>query len=173
LGVLAVVLGGTALFSVFGIVLPMYRAEAFVPNPNHSNRSLIPGVAATEVPARPPVVLLQGSGDITVERWEPEYRTLRANLAEPGQVSVRTFNYPGWTARTGDHALEITTGPIGEIQFSLPAGPELVVLEFVDTPARKAAGWLTVFTSCILAVILGWASVASASSPWGSRWLNS
>jgi hypothetical protein len=164
LGVLAVVLGGTVLFTLFGIALPMYRAEAFAPNPKHSNRSLIPVVAAAEVPARPAVALLHGSGDTTVERWDPEYRTLRVNLAEPGQVSVRTFNYPGWTAGTGDHALEITTGPIGEIQFSLPAGSALVVLEFVDTPVRKAARWLTVFASCIMAVILGWASFTSASS---------
>jgi len=167
------VLAATALFSVFGIVLPMYRAEAFVPNPKHSNHSLVPVMAAPELPIRSPVALLHGSGDIFVERWEPEYRTFRVNLSEPGQVAVRTFNYPGWTARTADHPLEITTGSIGEIQLSLPAGSELVTLEFVDTPVRRVGSWLTVFAVGIMAVILCWSCGSSASSLWEAKWPNS
>ena len=74
----------------------------------------------------------------------PEFRQLRIQLTEAGQLQFRTRNFAGWTATVDGQVVPIREGAVKNILVDLPAGSHLVTLEFRSTPIRRASNWITV-----------------------------
>jgi hypothetical protein len=175
--VLAVVLIAScvavALVSVRLVILPMYRAEAFEPNPDHSNYSLVPAAGSREQPIRPDVSFVEGSGLAQIKIWEPEHRVIDLEMSERGRIGLRLFNYPGWMARNQDGEVVIRTGTLGEIQVELPAGHHELTLEFQNTWLRSLAVVLSLCGAIVAAASLALSSrevLDFARSKRGARW---
>ena len=144
-------------FSIHYIIFPMYRAEAFVPNPAHSNFSLAPIQGSREVPDRPEVSFIAGSGAVRVEAWESEWRSVQLDVVEAGKVLVRTFFFPGWIARLDGKPIDIETGTDGAIVIYAPLGSHHLTLEFGPTRVRSLASALSI---SMLVALLGGAFCA-------------
>ncbi len=112
----------SAGFSFSRVVLPMYRAEAFVPNPEHSNYSLLPIKAGREVPDRPELRFVTGSGIARVDAWDSEWRSAQLDVEAAGKVAVRTFFFPGWIAKLDGHEIVVQTGADAEMVVEVPTG---------------------------------------------------
>jgi hypothetical protein len=148
------VLIATVALSGWYIVMPMYRAEAFRPIPEHYNYATLPRGATREAPKMELAQLSSGAGRITIERWQPELRRLRVELARPDQLQFRTSNFPGWTAFVNGRAGEIKEGRTGNIVLDLPAGEHQIDLDFRSTPIRRVGNWITIVSFALLILIL-------------------
>jgi len=141
------------LFSVIYVGMPMYRAEAFKPNPGHSHFSLLPVTAYEEAVDGPPVIVVSGKGEFSIVKWNSEERIVRMNMQEAGTVSVRTYFFPGWTAIAKDSELEVRPGTDGEILAAVPEGKYDLLLEFRPTRVRRVSRSITLVSLIIVAVL--------------------
>lgn len=129
-------LAGNLAAGFWLVVWPMVRAEAFKPNPLHANFAMAPRQSGRELPSRGEVDWVSGSGRATVERWDPEYRRITIDNDQPSRISIRTFDFPGWSAAVDGSRSAILRGLDGEICLDLGAGRHTVELEFVHTRER-------------------------------------
>jgi hypothetical protein len=109
---LLLTLGGAA-FTVASVWGPMFRAPVFAPASEHINYAMIPK-NAPEDPNEYPLVrqaeLAANNGQVQVERWDPEHRSIRVLLDRPDRLLIRTFNFPGWSATVDGESVTITNG---------------------------------------------------------------
>ena len=122
LGSLAAVIAiGGIIFGVSVVALPVSNAPVFVPSLEHVNFATIPRTANEEIfslPVVDPAELAEGKGEVTVERWDPHHRALRAEMREPDRLMIRTFDFPGWKVTVDGQPAEITHGRAALIQLS-------------------------------------------------------
>jgi hypothetical protein len=142
-GACVLVVGGSFLFSALWVAVPMAGAPAFVPRPDRPTANkywVVPRWAPEdlrELPALDRATLARGFGSVDVRRWDPELRELDVQLAAADRLVVRTFDFPGWTARLDDRPATIARGTWGNIELDLPAGRHSVVLDLRGTTARR------------------------------------
>ncbi|MDX2034804.1 MAG: 6-pyruvoyl-tetrahydropterin synthase-related protein [Blastocatellia bacterium] len=144
----------TLAMSGWYVVWPMWRGQAFAPNPEHYNFATLPRGAPRDVPNMAPVQTASGNGRITVERWAPEWRELRVELDRDDRLEFRTFHFPGWTALVDGRPAEIHVGPVRNIVLDLPAGTHRVTLDFRATPIRRAGNAITILAFAGLLALL-------------------
>lgn len=141
------------LVTVVYVGMPMYRAEAFRPDPGHSHFSLLPLKAYEEAVDAPPVRVISSNGEFSIIKWNSEERIVRVNMHEPGTVSVRTYFFPGWTATAGDSRLEPRTGIDGEILLDVPQGKYDLLLEFRPTKVQRVSRIISVASLIFVAAL--------------------
>ncbi|MEP7273531.1 MAG: hypothetical protein ABI882_18690, partial [Acidobacteriota bacterium] len=150
---LGFLLAAVGTVSFVYVVHPMYRAEAFEPNPEHSNYSLAPVAAGREAPWVPEVILEPAAGRFSIETWNPEYRVMRMEMARGSGVGFRTFNFPGWVATSDGVSIPVSTGKLGEMTLDLPPGIHQIVLEFQQTRVRSLGVLLSAFAIVVTALL--------------------
>jgi hypothetical protein len=115
----ALIIVAGALFTAVKLLPPLYMGKPFETANEHLNFVMIPRTAP-EDPLQLPKVgeaeFANGKGQISIERWEPEHRSLRVELNEPDKLLLRTFNFPGWTATIDGKPTTIYTGDALRIQ---------------------------------------------------------
>ncbi len=75
-------------------------AAAHVYNaPEYNPKSMVDWKQRVMHPKDPPASLLEGSGDVTIERWTSEDRRIVVDARTPSWVKMRLYPYPGWTMR--------------------------------------------------------------------------
>lgn len=86
-----------------------------------------------ELAQKPPVKLLSGDAEFSVERWDARHVTLKIDADKPSELLLRRFYFPGWWAVTTASEGEISFGPAlhsGLMKLSLPKGEyELTLLQ--------------------------------------------
>jgi hypothetical protein len=140
------------------VVGPMYLAPAFTQSLEHINLAMIPRTAFDE-----PILLpslneahFAGDGSVEVERWDPHERVLRVETRSPDRLSVRTFNFPGWTGFLDGEPVTLETGPaLGEINVEVPRGTHRIELSFRDTPSRRIGGFISLAGLAVILLLLG------------------
>jgi hypothetical protein len=102
---------------------------------------------ASEMADTPPLACDQPCGVAVVEH-APSRRRIRVAAQTPVHLAVRTYYFPGWTARLLDGAAEplpIGAEPgTGRIVVEVPPGDHLIELRFGSTPPRLVGGTLSV-----------------------------
>jgi hypothetical protein len=153
-----------AAFSVTQVILPMASFEAFEPAPQHFNDIIMPRNVpfwAAELPTvEQPAGLLGQKGEISIRRWEPEHRELAVAVKEDDALLVRTFNFPGWTAKVDGREAGIEDfGQVAAIKLDLPAGSHLVALDFLDTRAGRIGKILSLASLLLLVALAAFRSI--------------
>jgi hypothetical protein len=144
----------TTSMSLWYVVRPMYRAEAFKPIPEHYNYATLPRGVPRELPDVEPAQLASGDGSIVIERWQPEFRQLRVELDQADQLIFRNSNFPGWTAVVDGKITDIRIGAFGNIVIDLPVGQHEVMLVFRPTHVRMISDWITIISFTLMVLIL-------------------
>ncbi|HEY6329207.1 MAG TPA: hypothetical protein VI756_07710, partial [Blastocatellia bacterium] len=166
---------GSAVFSVLMVISTTYNHELFVPEPEHFNIAMLPRNVVPLLdyapdhldPERiyipkgvPQAELRHGAGSFSVEVWDPEHREIAANLREPDQMSVRTFNYPGWAASIDGNPTQINVGRyLGNIELDVPAGSHKIVLDYLETPTRRWSRVVSSWMAVVAILMLGAAAL--------------
>jgi uncharacterized membrane protein len=135
-------------YDVGAVAAPMAVAPLFTPEEEHLNYAMIPRTAPedlNELPDDLPQVELESdNGEVRVERWDPQYRVIKADLTEADNLLVSTFNFPGWTATIDGKKSQIETSEeLGDMVIALDAGSHEVTLRFLNTPVRRTGTILT------------------------------
>jgi hypothetical protein len=165
----SLVIASTVAFTIIAVLAPVWDGVLFVPEIEHLNPTMVPRTAPDDpedLPDVEPVQLDLGTGDVHVKRWLPQHREIEARLTDPDTLSVRTFNYPGWTASVDGSPVAIETGEdLGDIRLNLDAGQHNITLDFLDTPVRRRgvqATMLSVAIVCLLLLVAGAAYLLNA-----------
>ncbi len=159
-GVLALVilLVGTA-FTIFGVMAPVNKQDAFQPEDVHTNYAIIPRSApasAEDLPEMERTTLDGAPGSTAIREWKPQHRVIDVSSTGDVQLFVRTFNYPGWTAAIDGHPTQLDTDhDNGAILMAIPAGHHLINLDFLDTPARRVGAQITIASFLLVLTALG------------------
>jgi hypothetical protein len=149
-GLALVILFGGVLFTIFGIMAPVNKQQAFQPEEEHTNYAIIPCTAPArtdDLPEMDRTTLDGGAGSVTVREWKPQHRVIGVKSSDAAHLFVRTFNYPGWNATLDGHPTPLgTDGETGAIVLDVPAGEHLVTMDFLDTPARRLGAGITLLS---------------------------
>lgn len=144
--------------SVFAVAGPMTHAAVFEPEPEHLNWATLPATAPPpeEVPDDvAQAELSEENGQVDVVEWKPQHRVIHAELTDDDLLLIRTFNFPGWTARVdGQPATIRTAEELGDMEIELPAGSHLVTLDFLDTHVHRSCRLVTLGSACVLVVFV-------------------
>ncbi len=89
---------------------------------------------------------------IRVSRWDPESKTLTAEMSAPDQLALRLFRYPAWQAEVNGHVVETASGEAGQMLVPVDAGMNRVQVTFVRTWDRAVGGWISLLTAAALIV---------------------
>jgi hypothetical protein len=152
-GIGAIALLATIAMSFIYVGWPMWRGQAFEPNPEHYNFATLPRGAPREVPQWEKVRLPAGQGRLEVLYWSPESRRLRVDLPVGDRLQFRTFCFSGWTAMIDGVQAPIQLGAYRNIELDLPAGTHEIRLEFLSTTIRRASNWISVVSGLGLVLL--------------------
>lgn len=84
-----------------------------------------------------PPARLEPDGHVAIRRWDNHQRILEVSTARPARLLVRSFVYPGWTARLDGEPVPIEADDrLGAMQIAVPTGRHTVALRFERTPDR-------------------------------------
>jgi hypothetical protein len=114
---------------------------------------------ASEMAETPPLACDQPCGAAVVEH-APSRRRIRVAAQTPVHLAVRTYYFPGWTARVveGGPAEELPIGAepgTGRIVVEVPPGDHIIELRFGSTPPRLAGGTISVLALGAWVIWLG------------------
>jgi hypothetical protein len=163
LGCLCFLLAGR-IESMNGRILPGQGpalARAFCGGTSH----FLPRDAAppNRLGPHPPVVPLSPGAEARVLEWRSTSRLVRTSSPVPARIALRTYWFPGWSARlatgaAGDSAsLPVSAEPpSGRMIIDVPAGEHDVLVRFEATPLRSAAAATSIFSiAALLAALVG------------------
>ncbi len=154
-GASLMILIGALAMSAWLVAWPMWRAQAFEPDPDHYNFATLPRGVPRETPPMDRAQLASANGRVTIERWAPELRRLRIEMEKPDQLQFRTSNFAGWTATVDGGSAEIKEGAVKNIVIDLPAGEHIVALDLRPTPIRRAGNIITILALALLLSMIG------------------
>ncbi|RME51366.1 MAG: hypothetical protein D6795_08410 [Deltaproteobacteria bacterium] len=88
-----------------------------------------------------------------------------AEVTKPAELTVHTFDYPGWRVETeGGVVPHHPCEPTGEICFTLEPGRHRVRVHFGTTPLRRRAARLSLLSLLLLLLSLRWPRRAGPTS---------
>lgn len=98
------------------------------------------------------VLLEPEGGGVEISRWEPQEREVQVRVDKPSIVRLKTYNFPGWTARIDGKVVPMLSDKDGVQQVEVPPGIHRIQASFVNTPPRTAG---TAFSVLALVLIAG------------------
>ena len=140
--VLTLNLGATA----FGVVRGAIVHNSNFQQPMDYIESTMTPAAAThpeDLPDTPRIVIEPEGGPSEIVRWDSQHREIRMNLQQPSRVRLKTYNFPGWTARVDGKRTPLGSDADGIQVLDVPAGSHTVDVRFQNTWPRWAGTILT------------------------------
>lgn len=104
-----------------------------------------------ELADTPPVVIEPQGAAVEISRWDPQYREVHVRVTEPSTVRLKTYNFPGWTARVDGGAAPISSDRDGVQQIDVPPGLHKIQVSFENTPPRTAGAALSGLAAAMIA----------------------
>jgi hypothetical protein len=149
---------GGIIFSIVAVAPPMVFSPNFIPSEEHVNFATIPFQAPDnplDLPHLDRVILNRNHGEVSVEKWLPESRSIRAVLTDQDTLFIRTFNFPGWTATVNGQPMTVKTGEVlKEMNLDLPAGEYQIELNYLNTPVRQRGVRATQTAFLVICILL-------------------
>ena len=108
-------------------------------------------------PKDPPASLLEGSGDVSIERWTSEDRRIVVDARTPSWLKMRLYSYPGWTMRVdGQLVAAGPEAPDGAMTVRVPEGRHEVSLQFQNTWWRTGAVVISGLAAGMMILVSMW-----------------
>lgn len=99
------------------------------------------------------LVLVEPRGAVVeISKWEPQVREIQVRAGLTTIVRLKTYNFPGWTARIDGNVVPMLSDKDGVQQVEVPPGIHRIQASFENTPPRTAG---TALTGLALVVISG------------------
>lgn len=92
------------------------------------------------------------TAQLEISRWDPEDREVHIRAGQPATLRLKTYNFPGWTARLDGSIVPMLSDKDGIQQVEVPAGIHVVRATFENTPPRTAG---TLLSGIGIVLILG------------------
>src|SRR5205085_11671392 len=145
------------LVSFSGVIGKALKNSSFAPPQSYVESSMTPRDAThpEQLPDTALVVLDPPSGRSNIVTWLPERREIRLQLEQPSRVRLKTYNFPGWTARVDGERVPMESDNDGIQVVQVPAGVHTLDVRFQNTPPRWAGmilPWLGLLAVIGLAV---------------------
>src|SRR6185369_5365417 len=83
------------------------------------------------------------TAQLELSRWDPEDREVHIKTDQPATLRLKTYNFPGWTARLDGAVVPMLSDKDGIQQVEVPAGIHVVRATFENTPPRTMGALLS------------------------------
>ncbi|MFL6214749.1 MAG: 6-pyruvoyl-tetrahydropterin synthase-related protein [Blastocatellia bacterium] len=133
------------LVSFYGVIGKALKNASFAPPQNYVESSMTPRDAThpEQLPDTALVVIDPPSGRSNIVTWMPEHREIRLQVEQPSRVRLKTYNFPGWTARVDGARVPMESDADGIQVVQVPAGVHTLDVRFQNTAPRWAGMILT------------------------------
>jgi hypothetical protein len=106
---------------------------------------------------------------VDVIEHNPQSERLVVQTRTPVELTILTFNFPGWNVEINNESTPIQTDPVtGLITLQIPEGRHDVDISFGSTPARDI-GWLITFASVGLVIVVVMSRPSGIDLPYKSE----
>ncbi len=125
--------------------------------PEYNPKSMVDWKQRVMHPKDPPASLLEGSGDVSIERWTSEDRRIVIDARTPSWLKMRLYPYPGWTMRVDGQ--RVAAGPEaldGAMTVRVPEGRHEVSLQFQNTWWRTGAMVISILAAGMMILVTMW-----------------
>jgi 6-pyruvoyl-tetrahydropterin synthase related domain len=128
-----------------GVIGGALKNGSFVPPNDYAESSMTPQDATRpgQLPDTPLVVIEPPGGSSNILTWKPQRREIRVQLEQPSRVRLKTYNFPGWTARVDGAGVPMASDADGIQVVEVPAGVHTIDVRFQNTTPRWIGIWLT------------------------------
>ena len=98
-------------------------------------------------------VVTTSAASVEVGEWSSHRRRVGITAAQPAQVVLRTFYYPGWEATLDGVPVDLEVlPPLYTLGVKVPAGEHLLEVQFAPTPVRVLGSVVSVLAAGLLAL---------------------
>jgi hypothetical protein len=105
-----------------------------------------------ELADTPRVLAEPDSTPFEISKWDPQDREVHVNANQPTMLRLKTYNFPGWTARVDGTVVPMLSDKDGIQQVAVSPGIHVVRATFENTPPRNIG---TLLSGVGLLLILG------------------
>jgi hypothetical protein len=128
-----------------GVIGGALKNGGFVPPHDYVESSMTPKDATRpgQLPDTPLVVIEPPGGSSNIVTWTPQRREVRVQLEQPSRVRLKTYNFPGWTARVDGAGVPMASDADGIQVVEVPAGVHTIEARFQNTTPRWIGTWIT------------------------------
>lgn len=126
------------LLTVQGVIRGAIQNSPFDTPANYLEAGFTPkGSAAPQsLPDTARLSIYPQTGSTEITRWDPAHREAAVSVDQPSELRLKTYNFPGWTARIDGQPAPLSTDQDGVQVISVPPGNHHIETRFVDTPPR-------------------------------------
>jgi hypothetical protein len=150
---IAVVLAANLWITVQYVILGGLQNPTFSPTKNFVEGGFTPKGATwpDRLPESQMVEFEPEGGEFEVKYWEPQRREIVVNLSRPSAVRLKTYNFPGWTARLDGQTSGISSDSGGVQVIMVPSGIHKLEIFFANTWPRTLGNLLSALSFFIMA----------------------
>ena len=91
-----------------------------------------------ELPDTRQVVVEPEAAAVEISRWDPQDREIQVRVEKDSIVRLKTYNFPGWTARVDGKIVPMLSDKDGVQQIEVPPGIHTVRATFENTGPRTS-----------------------------------
>jgi hypothetical protein len=123
------------------------KNPGFTPVHNYVESSMTPRDAThpEHLPDTALVVIEPPGGTSNIVTWMPQRREIRVQVEQPSRVRLKTYNFPGWTARVDGTRVPLANDDDGIQVIDVPAGIHTLEVRFQNTTPRWVGTFMTLF----------------------------
>ncbi len=140
--------------TAYGIILGALAKPTYSPPVNFIEAGFTPkdSTRPAKMPDTAAVVITPEGGASEVLQWLPTHREIAVRVDQPSELRIKTYNFPGWTARIDGKVVPMLSDKDGVQQIDVPPGIHSVQASFENTPPRTAG---TVLSAVGLLIVRG------------------
>lgn len=145
-GLMVAILALNLFFCVRVVIITALANPTFEPVQDYLEHGFTPNGSTLpeNLPDTPLIVVEPLASFSEVVRWEPQSREVRVKVDAPSKVRIKTFNFPGWTARIDGEKTAISSDEDSVQLIDVPPGLHTIEVDFENTPSRTLGASFTI-----------------------------
>ncbi len=80
--------------------------------------------------------------------------TAKVTSEEESEVIIHLLNFPGWEVKLNNYSIPTSSNIYGAITFTIPSGSHEISVNWTETPLRKTADVVSLFSLTLLGLLL-------------------
>lgn len=150
--------------SFSGVIGGTIKNAVFSPPRSYVESSMTPRDAThpEQLPDTARVVFEPSGGTSNIITWLPQHREIRVQVDQPSRVRLKTYNFPGWTARVDGARAPLASDADGIQVVDVPTGAHTIEVLFQNTTPRLVG---ILITLCGFLTVVGLTIAGRAPAP--------